>query len=108
MAPTKSPELLKRTTFASGALHKRSRSDIAFWVQAEIQSEGQCARGQSVSTASETPATVELVERAIRGDEVATTVVLSITYPRLRQHLQRRIPRDIQGFVDVDDVVQDT
>lgn len=52
--------------------------------------------------------TLELVERAVGGDEVATTVLLSISYPRLRRHLQRRIPRDIQAFIDVDDVVQDT
>jgi RNA polymerase sigma-70 factor, ECF subfamily len=50
----------------------------------------------------------ELVERAAAGDEVATTVLLSITYSRLQQHLQRRIPRDIQACIDVDDVVQDT
>lgn len=36
------------------------------------------------------------------------TVLLSIIYPWLHQHLQRRVPRDIQGCVDVDDVVQET
>lgn len=61
-----------------------------------------------MNTIPETSPTVELVERAIGGDEVATTVLLSISYPRLRQNLQRRIPRDIQGLVDIDDVVQDT
>lgn len=50
----------------------------------------------------------ELIERAVGGDEVATTVLLSLTYPSLRQHLQRRLPRDIQACIDVDDVVQDT
>lgn len=60
-----------------------------------------------MNTSSGPSPTVELIGRAIGGDEVATTVLLSITYPRLRQHLQRRIPRDIQGFIDVDDVVQD-
>jgi DNA-directed RNA polymerase specialized sigma24 family protein len=47
------------------------------------------------------------VKRAVAGDEVATTVLL-IIYPRLQQNLQRRIPRDIQALIDVDDVVQDT
>lgn len=52
--------------------------------------------------------TSELIERAVAGDEIATTVLLSISYPRLQRHLQRRIPRDIQACIDVDDVVQDT
>lgn len=56
----------------------------------------------------ETFPTAQLVERAVAGDDVATTVLLSISYPRLQQHLHRRIPRDIQGCIDVDDVVQDT
>jgi len=50
----------------------------------------------------------ELIERAVAGDEIATTVLLSICYPRLQKHLQRRIPRDIQGCIDVEDVVQDS
>lgn len=56
----------------------------------------------------ESSPTSGLIERAVAGDEVATTVLLSICYPRLQQHLQRLIPRDIQACVDVDDVVQDT
>ena len=50
----------------------------------------------------------ELIDRAVAGDEVATTVLLSAIYPQLQQHLQRRIPRDIQAFIDVDDLLQET
>lgn len=52
--------------------------------------------------------TAELVQRAASGDSVAITVLLTFVHGRLRAHFERRIPRDLQSCVDVDDLLQET
>jgi len=42
------------------------------------------------------------------GESVAVTVLLACIHSRLRAHLERRLPRDLQPFLDVDDLIQET
>ena len=50
----------------------------------------------------------ELIHRATGGDSIAITVLLTFVYAELRAHLERRVPRDIQSCIDVDDLLQET
>ena len=50
----------------------------------------------------------DFLRRAIDGDEVALTVLLSQTRRRLFDFVAKRIPAEIRGQVDPDDVAQDT
>jgi len=50
---------------------------------------------------------LQLVNRAANGDMVALTVLLTQAQQRLHSHIGRRIPRDLQGTVDADDVLQE-
>jgi RNA polymerase sigma-70 factor (subfamily 1) len=61
-----------------------------------------------MSQHSELNPTAGLVERAASGDTVAITVLLTFVRGRLRTHFERRIPRDLQSCVDVDDLLQET
>jgi DNA-directed RNA polymerase specialized sigma24 family protein len=49
----------------------------------------------------------QLVNRAASGDTVALTVLLTQAQQRLCAHIQRRIPKDLQGTVDADDILQE-
>ncbi|UCC29834.1 MAG: sigma-70 family RNA polymerase sigma factor [Phycisphaerales bacterium] len=48
-----------------------------------------------------------LVGKAVGGDPVALTVLLTQARGRLRNHVTRRIPADLRGTIDADDVLQD-
>jgi len=49
----------------------------------------------------------DLVARAVQGDSVAVTVLLTESYDRMRRFLAARIPRSMQALIDADDVLQD-
>jgi RNA polymerase sigma-70 factor (ECF subfamily) len=49
----------------------------------------------------------ELSRRAASGDPVALTLYLKETRGRLRDQIDLRIPRELRGVVDADDVVQE-
>jgi RNA polymerase sigma-70 factor (ECF subfamily) len=49
----------------------------------------------------------ELVRRAKSGDELALTLLLTWCHDRLRQGLARRVPRDLSGILDADDILQE-
>jgi RNA polymerase sigma-70 factor (ECF subfamily) len=48
-----------------------------------------------------------LIRRAKAGDEIALTVLLTWHHQRLRERLARRIPADLRGMLDADDVLQE-
>lgn len=48
-----------------------------------------------------------LMERAIRGDEVALTMLLTESRSRLCARLFRKIPTDLRGALDPDDIAQE-
>jgi len=49
----------------------------------------------------------DLVARAVKGDAVAVTVLLTESYDRLRRFVASRIPHRLQALIDADDVLQD-
>lgn len=49
----------------------------------------------------------ELIRRAKAGEEVALTLLLTWHHQRLRDRIVRRIPRDLSGILDADDVLQE-
>ena len=49
----------------------------------------------------------DLVQRAVGGDELALTLLLKDSRRRLCGYLAGRIPADLRGTIDPDDVVQD-
>lgn len=48
-----------------------------------------------------------MVERAVKGDETALTMLLLGTQAWLGESIARRIPADLRGSIDADDVVQE-
>ena len=50
----------------------------------------------------------ELVEQAIRGDRLALERLLIFHASRLARYLEPRIPRILNGVIDVDDIMQQT
>jgi RNA polymerase sigma-70 factor (ECF subfamily) len=50
----------------------------------------------------------ELVSRAVRGDQVALTMLLTQSRPELVRYVAERLPADVRGAVDTDDIVQQT
>ncbi len=49
----------------------------------------------------------DLVQRAVAGDRAAFEALLAVFYPRLRAHFAPLLPRDLQGVLSVEDVLQD-
>ena len=66
--------------------------------------------GQTDNRASTPPAGDEpdLITKAQSGDEVALNELLLIYWTPLRKHVAHTIPRQIQGVVDADDILQQT
>ena len=50
----------------------------------------------------------ELVSRAVRGDRVALTTLLTQSRHALVRYVAERLPADVRGAVDTDDIVQQT
>lgn len=50
----------------------------------------------------------ELIDRAISGDRAALSQLLLLHYDALNQHVSARIPRQLQGLLRTDDVLQQT
>jgi RNA polymerase sigma-70 factor (ECF subfamily) len=50
---------------------------------------------------------LELVKKAVAGNVAALTVVLTDVHEQLRARLSRRMPRDLRGSVDADDILQE-
>lgn len=50
----------------------------------------------------------ELIARAVDGDDAALAVLLTKTYGRLRDRLDRRVPSRLRGLFDAEDIVQET
>lgn len=50
---------------------------------------------------------LSMIRRAVGGDIVALTVVLTESRAKLLDYLQRRIPPDLKGTVDADDLAQE-
>ncbi len=50
----------------------------------------------------------QLLSKAISGDRVALQELLLVYHRPLTSHIQRRLPSQIQGVVDTDDIVQQT
>lgn len=50
---------------------------------------------------------LELVQKATAGDTAALTVLLAEAYGRVHTRVARRIPADLRGSVDADDVLQE-
>ena len=51
---------------------------------------------------------IELVRLAATGDAVALKLLLTQSRDELCQRMTRRVPADLQGIVDIEDVVQET
>jgi RNA polymerase sigma factor (sigma-70 family) len=49
----------------------------------------------------------EMIERALRGDRLALTILLAESEDTLRDRLAPRIPADLQSLFDVDDLLQE-
>ncbi len=49
-----------------------------------------------------------LIDRAVNGDDAALAVLLTKTYGRLRDRLDRRVPARFRGLFDAEDIVQET
>lgn len=50
---------------------------------------------------------IERIERAVAGDSAALTTLLTEARGRLCAHLRRRIPAELRGAIDGDDLVQE-
>ena len=48
-----------------------------------------------------------LTRKAVDGDSAALTVLLTLARDRLHAHVARRIPADLRGTIDADDVLQE-
>ena len=48
-----------------------------------------------------------LLQRAVGGDPVAVTVLLTQAHSRLRTHIERRVPVDLRSTVEADDIIQE-
>lgn len=50
---------------------------------------------------------VQLLERAASGDRLALRLILAESRERLRDYLSRRVPADLAGLIDAEDIVQE-
>ncbi len=50
----------------------------------------------------------ELIGRAVSGDRIALSQLLLLHYDALDRHVSARIPRQLQGLLRADDVLQQT
>lgn len=57
---------------------------------------------------SSAPSEAELIARAVAGDSAALQELLLIHYDRLFERLAASMPRDLQGVLAVEDVLQET
>lgn len=51
---------------------------------------------------------LQMIERAVAGDLAALTLLLTESRPRLCSYLSRKIPSDLKGLIDADDLAQET
>src|SRR5688572_24863225 len=52
--------------------------------------------------------TVDLIQRAVRGERAALERLLLDYFARLSAHIERRMPTPLQSVVGVEDIVQST
>src|SRR5260370_34241332 len=73
------------------------------------QAPGSPASGDSsdADAGDASPATIELVNRIVRGDREALAELFSIYRPRLWRMVNFRLHPRVHGRVDADDVLQD-